>query len=151
MSEAVRHNLDKQRAYYGEPFGERARRLVVGFGISQAKLAEALGVSAPMLSQVMSGRRQKMANPAVWARLVLLERTLQAGHGYEELRDGLARVATTTAGDAVRSATNPDRAALVLGLRAICTGDVLGECARLVDTTSPELARLLSEADFRTP
>ncbi|MEO9222666.1 MAG: helix-turn-helix transcriptional regulator, partial [Mycobacteriaceae bacterium] len=92
MSETVRRNLDKQREYYGELFGERARRLVVGFDISQAHLAEVLGVSAPMLSQVMSGRRQKMANPAAWARLVLLERTLQTAPGHEQLRDGLAEV-----------------------------------------------------------
>jgi hypothetical protein len=33
-TDTVRRNLDKQREYYGELFGERARRLVVGFDIS---------------------------------------------------------------------------------------------------------------------
>jgi DNA-binding transcriptional regulator YdaS (Cro superfamily) len=93
VSETVRRNLEKQREYYGEIFGERARRLVVGYDISQAQLADVLGVSAPMLSQVMSGRRQKMANPAVWARLVMLERILQTVQGDEQLRDGWPRCA----------------------------------------------------------
>ena len=151
MSETVRRNLDKQREYYGELFGERARRLVVGFDISQAQLAEVLGVSAPMLSQVMSGRRQKMANPAAWARLVLLERTLQTAHGHEQLRGGLAEVRAAAAADAILSAANPGRAGLILGLREVCPADVLSECAQLVAATSPDLAQLLAQAASTTP
>ncbi|MEO9221019.1 MAG: helix-turn-helix transcriptional regulator [Mycobacteriaceae bacterium] len=151
MSETIRRNLDKQREYYGELFGERARRLVVGFDISQAHLAEVLGVSAPMLSQVMSGRRQKMANPAVWARLVLLERTLQTATGHEELRDGLAKVQEADAAEAILRAANPGRAGLVLGLGEVCTGDVLSECAELVAATSPDLAQLLAQAASAAP
>ncbi len=70
----VARNLALQRQWYGEPLGDRARRLVVAFRISQAQLAEVLGISAPMLSQVMSGRRAKIGNPSVLARLVMLER-----------------------------------------------------------------------------
>src|SRR5699024_10082560 len=71
---SVRRNLALQRQWYGEPLGDRVRRLVVAFRISQAQLAEVLGISAPMLSQVMSGRRAKIGNPSVLARLVMLER-----------------------------------------------------------------------------
>lgn len=74
QSEVVRRNRELQRRWYGEPLGDRARRLVVAFRISQAQLAEVLGISAPMLSQVMSARRAKIGNPAVLARLVMLER-----------------------------------------------------------------------------
>jgi transcriptional regulator with XRE-family HTH domain len=74
QSEIVRRNRELQRRWYGEPLGDRARRLVVAFRISQAQLAEVLGISAPMLSQVMSARRAKIGNPAVLARLVMLER-----------------------------------------------------------------------------
>ncbi|MBE9374309.1 helix-turn-helix transcriptional regulator [Saccharopolyspora sp. HNM0983] len=70
----VQRNLALQRQWYGEPLGDRVRRLVVAFRISQAQLAEVLGISAPMLSQVMSGRRAKIGNPSVLARLVILER-----------------------------------------------------------------------------
>jgi len=146
VSETVRRNLEKQREYYGEIFGERARRLVVGYDISQAQLADVLGVSAPMLSQVMSGRRQKMANPAVWARLVMLERILQTVPGDEQLRDGLATVREATAAAAVLSAAAPDRASVVQGLRELCSPMVLSECAHQVAVTSPELARVLAQA-----
>ena len=71
---AVARNVARQREWYGEPLGDRVRRLVVAFNVSQAQLAEVLGLSAPMLSQLMSGRRAKIGNPAVLARMVLLER-----------------------------------------------------------------------------
>ncbi|HZE01436.1 MAG TPA: helix-turn-helix transcriptional regulator, partial [Pseudonocardiaceae bacterium] len=59
--------------------GDRVRRLVIAFNVSQAQLAEVLGLSAPMLSQLMSGRRAKIGNPAVLA--ALLRRA--AGPGQE--------------------------------------------------------------------
>ena len=55
--EAVARNLAQQREWYGEPLGDRVRRLVVAFDVSQAQLADVLGLSPPMLSQLMSGRR----------------------------------------------------------------------------------------------
>ncbi|GAB3906388.1 hypothetical protein GCM10029964_103060 [Kibdelosporangium lantanae] len=70
----VQRNLELQRQWYGEPLGDRVRRLVVAFDVSQANLADVLGISAPMLSQVMSGRRAKIGNPSVLARLIMLER-----------------------------------------------------------------------------
>jgi len=70
----VARNVALQREWYGEPLGDRVRRLVVAFDVSQAHLAEVLGVSPPMLSQLMSGRRAKIGNPAVLARMVMLER-----------------------------------------------------------------------------
>ena len=48
----------------------------VAFDVSQAFLAEVLGISAPMLSQVMSGRRAKIGNPVVLARMIMLERKI---------------------------------------------------------------------------
>jgi transcriptional regulator with XRE-family HTH domain len=71
---AVARNVALQRQWYGEPLGDRVRRLVIAYDISQAQLAEVLGLSAPMLSQLMSGRRAKIGNPAVLARMVMLER-----------------------------------------------------------------------------
>ena len=149
--EAIRRNLDRQREYYGEPFGERARRLVVGFGISQAQLAKVLGISAPMLSQVMSGRRQKMANPAALARMVLLERTLLTAPGQQQRHDELAEIRAATGTDAVLSAAAPGREDAVQVLRECCEPDELAECAQLVGAVSPELARLLAHAACPQP
>jgi transcriptional regulator with XRE-family HTH domain len=105
---AVARNVARQREWYGEPLGDRVRRLVVAFNVSQAQLAEVLGLSAPMLSQLMSGRRAKIGNPAVLARMVMLERrvlTPAVASGdptairaaLEEVRDSRPTVSRPTA------------------------------------------------------
>ena len=47
------------------------------YGLSQRALAQTLGLSAPMLSQLASGQRIKIGSPAVYARLVMLEERAQ--------------------------------------------------------------------------
>ena len=66
-------NRDRQRELYGAPLGERVRRLTGLLGISQARLARALGLSPAMLSQLATGRRVKIGDPAVLARLLVLD------------------------------------------------------------------------------
>ncbi len=60
---------EQQRGWYGEPLGEVFRALMSELGLNQARLAAVLGLSAPMLSQLMSGQRAKIGNPAVVQRL----------------------------------------------------------------------------------
>ena len=78
-ADAVRRNRELQRRLYGEPLGDRLRRLLGALDVSQAVLADALGVSSPMLSQLMSGRRVKIGSPAVLGRLLMLEQRVAAG------------------------------------------------------------------------
>jgi transcriptional regulator with XRE-family HTH domain len=66
-------NRDRQRELYGVPLGDRVRRLTRLLGITQARLARTLGVSPAMLSQLVSARRVKIGDPAVLARLLLLD------------------------------------------------------------------------------
>lgn len=66
-------NIDQQIKLYGQPLSERFGAVVGAYGITQRRLAEVLGLSAPMLSQLNSGRRIKIGNPAVYERLVMLE------------------------------------------------------------------------------
>jgi hypothetical protein len=78
---AFRRNQELQRELYGEPLGDRLRRLQSALAVNQARLADTIGVSPTMLSQLISGRRVKIGNPAVLARLVLLdERARALGH-----------------------------------------------------------------------
>lgn len=63
---------EQQRALYGAPLAELASDVMTALGLNQGRLAEALGLSAPMLSQLMSGQRVKIGNPAVVHRLQLL-------------------------------------------------------------------------------
>ncbi|MCZ7417696.1 MULTISPECIES: helix-turn-helix domain-containing protein [unclassified Streptomyces] len=62
-----------QSAWYGEPLGTLFRRLIDDLGLNQARLASVLGLSAPMLSQLMSGQRAKIGNPAVVQRVQALQ------------------------------------------------------------------------------
>ena len=45
-------NRSRQRELYGAPLGDRVRRLTAGLGITQGRLAQTLGVSPAMLSQL---------------------------------------------------------------------------------------------------
>lgn len=73
-------NRERQRELYGAPLGDRVRALTTALGVTQARLARALGISPAMLSQLVSARRVKIGDPAVLARLVLLDRRC-AEHG----------------------------------------------------------------------
>ncbi|GAB3559914.1 XRE family transcriptional regulator [Spelaeicoccus albus] len=70
-----------QEALYGEPLSERFGRVKAGLSLTQARLAEILGLSAPMLSQLTGARRVKIGNPAVYERLVMLEELLDGAEG----------------------------------------------------------------------
>ncbi|MBN9735146.1 MULTISPECIES: transcriptional regulator [unclassified Pseudonocardia] len=75
----VAGNRARQREIYGEPLGERVRRLTSGLGITQARLASALGLSPAMLSQLSGARRVKIGDPAVLGRMVALDRRVARG------------------------------------------------------------------------
>lgn len=152
----VQRNLALQREWYGEPLGDRVRRLVRAFNISQANLADVLGISAPMLSQVMSGRRAKIGNPAVLARLIMLERKVlipdvAAGkpeamkQAMIDVRDSRPRVGR----DVLPVDGSSDANAAVAALRNILSSDDLQAASELVDDDYPELGELLRRASER--
>jgi len=66
-------NLQQQTELYGEPLGELVRRVAGPLGLTQGALAQVIGLSAPMLSQLMSAQRVKIGNPAVLSRLQALD------------------------------------------------------------------------------
>ncbi len=65
-------NLQLQRELYGAPLADLAGRVRSALGLTQGRLADTLGLSAPMLSQLVSGQRVKIGNPAVVSRLEAL-------------------------------------------------------------------------------
>jgi transcriptional regulator with XRE-family HTH domain len=152
-SKNVQRNLALQRQWYGEPLGDRVRRLVVAFRISQAQLAEVLGISAPMLSQVMSGRRAKIGNPSVLARLVMLERKVlipgvAAGESdaikqaLEDVRQSRPSVGRDNL--PVKQANGEEAAWPVL--REVARPSELEAAASLLEGRYPALAHLLRRA-----
>ncbi|WP_020498399.1 helix-turn-helix domain-containing protein [Sciscionella marina] len=157
-SQTVARNIALQREWYGEPLGDRVRRLVVVFDISQAQLAEVLGISPPMLSQVMSGRRAKIGNPAVLARLIMLERAVSRPavaegerdaqrQALDEVRD--SRPAVTTDAISVEGGgaeVGGEEQVAFAVLRAVASSTELTEAAGRLDGTHTGLSRLLLRA-----
>ncbi|KAA9157599.1 helix-turn-helix transcriptional regulator [Amycolatopsis acidicola] len=153
----VQRNISLQREWYGEPLGDRVRRLVVAFDVSQAYLAEVLGISAPMLSQVMSGRRAKIGNPVVLARMIMLERKclipeVAAGRkeamlaALEDVKDARPTVGR----DNIPVAAVADDRHVLATLRDIAEEEDLGEAAKRLDDDFPALADLLRRAGNRS-
>lgn len=66
-------HADQQRALYGTTLAERFGAVMNSYGLTQRGLAQVLGLSAPMLSQLINAQRIKIGHPAVFARLVMLE------------------------------------------------------------------------------
>lgn len=93
-------NLEQQRAIYGQPLSERFSAVMSVFGLTQRSLAQVLGLSAPMLSQLSSGQRIKIGNPAVYERLVMLEESVDAADKdlvLERIRTSEPQLTTHTA------------------------------------------------------
>lgn len=154
--QTVQRNRAQQIEWYGEPLGTRFRRLLERLEVSQAALAGTLGLSAPMLSQLMSGQRAKISNPAVLARLLRLEELAAApdfARWPPELRQQeLARIraATPTTSGALRppgaaptsdtGAPDDPVAAIRRLLRVVASPEDLEDAASLLEPTHPGLA-----------
>ena len=74
-------NRQTQRELYGEPVADIVGRIMSSLGLTQVRLAEVLGLSAPMLSQLIGARRVKIGNPAVLGRLQSLTDLAAVGPG----------------------------------------------------------------------
>jgi transcriptional regulator with XRE-family HTH domain len=139
--------LSAQTDMYGEPLGQRIGRLLAAYRISQARLAAVLGLSPPMLSQLMSGQRAKISNPSVFGRLVRLEE-LAAGVTGEQARDAaleeVRRSRPTLHTGQLAASAAPDRADGVRVLAGLAPPEVLRTAAG--EVSDPGLAALLRAA-----
>jgi transcriptional regulator with XRE-family HTH domain len=148
-------NLRQQIELYGEPLGTKMRRIGGTLGLTQARLAEAIGLSAPMLSQLMSGQRVKIGNPAVVSRLQSLDELLArvVEEGLEELQIASAldeiRASTGafTKSMPTASITRPAARTVVREIqdlfRSVASADEVQRAAALIVAESPGLAELL--------
>jgi transcriptional regulator with XRE-family HTH domain len=147
-----------QRGWYGEPLGELFQRLIGDLGLNQARLAAVLGLSAPMLSQLKSGQRAKIGNPAVVQRLqALQELAVQVAEGRTGALEAAARMdeIRESAGSSVLGTTTthpaaPDTAAprqVVRGiqevLRSVASAAEIEQAARSLAPGHPHLAEFL--------
>jgi transcriptional regulator with XRE-family HTH domain len=151
-------NRERQRELYGAPLGDRVRRVTGALGISQARLARTLGLSPAMLSQLVSARRVKIGDPAVLARMLMLDNRCRGlthqpdPRAVDALLTEIARARwhwngpRTAAQRARRAAADGTAAA---ALRGISDPARLAAAAAALGPMFPELAEVLRQAASR--
>jgi len=137
-------NVARQRELYGEPLGDRIRRLQAALGVSQARLAEGLGLSTAMLSQLVSARRVKIGDPGVLSRLTLLDRHVRRLPAGEPVRaeELLAQLRQARPHLGLPGASSDPTEAL----RAVAAPAQLAAAASVLGPRFPAIAELLRRA-----
>lgn len=149
VTEQQQRNRDEQARLYGAPLGDLLGEVGEVLGLTQSRIAALLGLSAPMVSQLATGHRVKIGNPAAVARL---QRLLSA---CEEVRDGGAE-ATVVLGTIERESVDHHVLARTSQLtprlgaagvqrlfRAVATEGEVQRAADLLGDGHPALAELL--------
>ncbi|MFF2327549.1 MULTISPECIES: DNA-binding protein [unclassified Streptomyces] len=158
QQEATARARELQRTWYGEPLGALFRRLIDDLGLNQARLAAALGLSAPMLSQLMSGQRAKIGNPAVVQRVQALQElagqvadgSVSAGEAtnrMEEIKKSQGGSVLTGTGQTSHTGGAPTVRRVVREIQSLlrsvaAAGDII-DAADSLAPTHPELAEFL--------
>ncbi|MEU8568957.1 DNA-binding protein [Streptomyces pathocidini] len=158
QQEATARARELQRSWYGEPLGALFRRLIDDLGLNQARLAAVLGLSAPMLSQLMSGQRAKIGNPAVVQRVQALQElsgqvadgsvsAAEATSRMEEIKKSSGGSMLSTNSQPTPSSGAPTVRRVVREIQSLLrsvasAGDII-EAADALAPTQPELAEFL--------
>lgn len=139
-------NMEAQRRLYGAPLRNVMGGVLSSLDLTQGRMADILGVSAPMLSQLMSGHRVKIGDPAVLQRLQSLLALSNDNSGLtpeeraarlHDIRGSRGALHTAFAGRTAHSAALRE-------LRSRATRDELDAASKAVE--APGLAELLREA-----
>lgn len=152
-------NRSAQREAYGEGLDEVFHRLMSALGLNQAGLAKVIGLSSPMLSQLISAQRVKIGNPAVLHRIQALEEAaeeVRSGRLPEQEIAGRLESIKAATGQWTRtgSGTPGDEAivdALRGLLRAVASGQELRAATEVLDDTHPQLAEVLRTYGLGSP
>lgn len=145
--------VTRQVDLYGLSWSDRLHRLMAAYRLTQARLAAVIGLSAPMVSQLISGQRVKISNPAVYGRVVQLEelagspgvRTGDPAEIARVLADVTAATPTlTTVAGPAETRRPGEREQAVRHLAGLAPPTVLRLAAAAVPGT--DLAALLGEA-----
>lgn len=137
-------NIQQQIKLYGQPLSERFGAVVSAYSITQRRLAEVLGLSAPMLSQLNSGRRIKIGNPAVYERLVMLEQragTSDVEATLREVEQSQPVLTTTQIQAGLHSESN-----VVSALAAMIPAGELQHAVTALGESAPTLVKVLGLA-----
>jgi hypothetical protein len=151
--DARARNREQQARIYGEPLDDLLGGVAENLGLTQARMARTLGLSTPMLSQLLSARRVKIGNPAAVQRLqemVGLSGEVAAGRvpiGEVEARlsDIASQSAVVTQTTTSSRGLSPSAAARAIQglMRAVADAEDLLDAAAAIETKHPEVAKLL--------
>jgi hypothetical protein len=145
--------LVQQRAIYGTSLAERFGAMMSAYRLSQRSLARVLGLSAPMLSQLINAQRIKIGNPAVYERLVMLEERQDEPDPERVLAEVQASapvLATHTSRGRQPDAVAPDGGDLTARLaRLTGPGPLLAAAQAARQAGGPDLAEALERAAAR--
>ncbi|WP_148571126.1 DNA-binding protein [Nocardioides caldifontis] len=148
VTDAQRRAQAEQLRLYGAPLGDLLRDVAGVLGLSQGRLAGVLGISAPMVSQLASGHRTKIGNPAAVARLQrLVELAAEVRDGALGAEEALAVLAEETEGPLLTRSTriSPRRGAETVQrlFRAVAPASDYLAAAELLGERYPEVAELV--------
>lgn len=142
--------IEQQQALYGVSLGDAVRSIAASLKLSQAGVARVLGLSAPMLSQLVNGQRLKIGNPIAVQRLHALLGLV------EEVRDGLPfaqvgrrleEISTDSTGTLTQPQTRTVGADVPSSisslLRAVASGRELSAAADLLEQAHPDIAEVI--------
>lgn len=139
---------EAQAQLYGEPLGDILSRCGKGLGLNQSRLAEVLGISAPMLSQLVNAHRVKIGNPVAAQRLqVMHEAVGSVEHGDLDIAVALERIAAVQGGGDIlttRRTTRDETALEVQAMfRRVASATDHLAAADLLAAGHPEIAEML--------
>jgi predicted transcriptional regulator len=147
------HNRQQQTEIYGEPLDSLVGRVSRSLGLNQARIAGLLGMSQPMLSQLVNAQRVKIGNPVAVQRLqelVGLASEVASGRvSAADVEAQLVEIASqagvvtgTTA--SIRTVPPAVAARMIQGLlRAVADAGDLLDAAAAIEKEHPEVAEVL--------
>ena len=147
-SEHQLRSRQEQTRLYGAPLGDLVGELGETLGVSQARIAKLVGISAPMLSQLASGHRVKIGNPTAVVRLQhLLGGARDVAAGRENAADVVAGLEGERADQILTrsSQVSSRRGAAEIQhlLRAVASAEELLAAAALLADEHPGLAEVV--------
>jgi hypothetical protein len=146
-------NREQQALVYGEPLGDLFGSVGERLGLTQARIASIVGLSPPMLSQLVSAHRVKIGNPVAVQRLqalVALGNQVAAGRvpltGVEvRLADIAVQAAVVTQASTSGAVTSTAGAAQAVQalFRSVGSAEELLDAAAMIAERYPEIATML--------
>lgn len=150
--EAISETRARQSALYGEPLQAVLGRCGQSLHLTQARMSELLGISAPMLSQLINGHRIKIGNPAAAQRLQwMIQIAQQVDEGELTIGEAMTQLQQNSEATDVfhhaSSTTGRRTRHLAVEVQELCrqiasAGDFLA-AADQVKTQHPEIAEFL--------